>query len=78
MPEINEIFDRPYVEAFEILSSSRQSGMGVGAIPLSEITNLYDRIQLGEEEDFIYIIQSADKALLKAYHDDPKNKPREK
>ena len=78
LPIINKIFDQPYVDAFNMLSGSRQSGMGMGSIPLSEITNLYDRIQLGEEEDFITIIQSADNALLKAYNEDPKNKPKPK
>jgi len=57
-----------------MLDCSRQIGMGLGPIPLSEITNLYDRIKLGEEFDFIYIIQSADFAYLKAYNSDPKNK----
>jgi len=77
LPKVNKIFDQPYVDAYNMLSSSRQSGMGMGSIPLSEITNLYDRIQLGEEEDFISIIQIADNALLKAYSEDPKNKLKE-
>lgn len=74
LPDIDPIFDQPYVDAFYMLDSSRPMGMGLGAIPLSEITNLYDRIQLGEEEEFMAIIQGADMAYLKAYHDDPKNK----
>lgn len=75
LPEIDPIFDQPYVDAFYMLDSSRPIGMGgLAAIPLSEITNLYDVLQLGELEDFIKIIQGADMAYLKAYYDDPKNK----
>ncbi len=75
LPDIHPLLDLPYVEAFYMLDSSRQAGMGLGAIPLSEITNLHDRIQLGELKEFITIIQAADMAYLKAYNDDPKNKP---
>jgi len=74
LPDIDPILDQPYINAFYMLDSSRQTGMGLGMIPLSEITNLYDRIQLGDEEDFIGIIQGADMAYIKAYSDDPKNK----
>ena len=73
MPDVCPIFEYPYVEAFYLLDSSRPIGMGLGTIPLSEITNLYDRIQLGEEMDFIKILQAADFAYLKAYNEDPKN-----
>jgi len=75
MPELDTILDTPYVEAFYMLDSSRPVGFGLGMIPLSEITNLWDRIELGDEEEFIRIIQGADMAYIKAYNDDPKNKP---
>ena len=41
LPDIHPIYEQPYVEAFYMLDSSRQIGMGLGPISLSEITNLY-------------------------------------
>lgn len=76
LPDLDPILDAPYVEAFYMLDSSRQIGMGLGPIPLSEISNLWDRIELGEWEDFVYAMQQADYAYLSAYNDDPKNKPK--
>lgn len=76
MPELDPILDQPYLEAFYMLDSSRQIGMGLGPIPLSEMNDLWDRIKLDTWEDFVYIMQQADFAYLKAYQDDPKNQPK--
>lgn len=52
-------------------------GFGLGPIPLSEISNLWDRIGLGEWEDFVDIIQATDSHFILTYNNDPKNKPQQ-
>lgn len=67
-PEIT-ILDREYIEGFYMLTSSRQSGMGIGAIPLSEIFGYADRHYSDEDEydAFVSIIQAADNAYIGEY-----------
>ena len=77
MPEVNKWVELPYIDAFYILTGSRQSGMGLGRIPLSEILYYYEHFPIGRKMDFIYIIQYTDNMYLKAYYDDPKNKPKD-
>ena len=74
-PEIT-ILDREYIEAFYMLTSSRQSGMGIGAIPLSEIFGYADRHYSDEDEydAFVSIIQSADSAYMSAGHEEQERK----
>lgn len=67
MPELMP-WESSYVEAFYKLSSSRQSGMGLGAIPYSEITNYCDFWNESDPELFIYIIQKSDNAYLEEYN----------
>lgn len=56
-----------YLEVFSMLSSSRSVGMGVGAIPFSEIVCYVKNFGSIEDDDkdFIYIIQAIDNAYLK-------------
>jgi len=55
-----------YLDAFFLLSNSRQTGMSVGKIPLSEMTNyamVFDT--LGEDvKDFCLILSRLDSAYL--------------
>ena len=57
----------PYWMAFNALSSSRQSGMGLGYIPYSEITSYLDdqRIfNLDERDDYRYHITHIDHTFV--------------
>ena len=65
-PEL-ESWEVEYVEYFYLLSSSRASGMGVGAIPLSEILMCCDFFGITPAEDFIRIMQTADSAYLEEH-----------
>lgn len=56
--------DEYYLTAFFKLSSSRQSGMGIGAIPLSEIIGYCEFIGDNEPETFIDIIQHCDNTYM--------------
>lgn len=58
-----------YLDAFYTLTNSRQTGMGLGNIPLSEITNYCDFFRVKDSDMFIKIIQSADRAFLRAYNE---------
>lgn len=53
-----------YLNAFYRLNSSRSVGMGVGAIPLSEITNYCVYFEEDEPFIFIEIIQGIDSKYL--------------
>lgn len=66
-----------YLDTFYLLSSSRQSGFGVGAIPLSEITNyglVFDILH--DLESFCQIIVRIDAAYIKNSNNDKRHKPR--
>lgn len=56
-----------YIEAFFLLNSSRQTGMSVGHIPLSEIIKYGETFgTMGESlKDFCTIITGLDSAYLK-------------
>lgn len=71
LPDLS-MLESYYAKHFSILESSRQSGMGVGSIPLSEILSY--KKELDEDSDFIEIIQHMDSSYLKNWYDDPKNK----
>ena len=71
-PEL-ESWEVEYVECFYMLNSSRASGMGVGAIPLSEILGYCSFFGVEEPRDFIKVIHAADNAYLNEY-----NKSKEK
>lgn len=75
MPEL-EMWEAPYVKAFYMLSGSRQSGMGVGAILLSEILAYCDFFNEPEPELFLYIIQRMDSAFLEEYNRQQDAKPK--
>lgn len=66
MPEI-EYWERPYIEAFYTLSGSRQVGMGVSAIPISEIIIYCDYFDEPDPELFLYLMQRMDSAYLEEY-----------
>lgn len=59
-----DMFVEKYVDAFYKLDSSRQIGMGVGAIPLSEILNYCEFLKESDADFFISIIQKIDKAYI--------------
>ena len=66
-PELGE-FLIPYWIAFRTLSTSRRIGMGVGAIPLSEIESyirIYGIGDLEECEDLVYLIGEMDDEFIK-------------
>lgn len=56
--------DEYYLTAFFKLSSSRQNGMGIGAIPLSEIIRYCEFLEDTEPETFIEIIQHCDNVYM--------------
>ena len=59
----------PYWEAFLVLSQTRPVGMGVGAIPLSEIVAYLDLHQVEDPEerrDTLRYVQILDRAFLDA------------
>lgn len=53
-----------YIQDFYKLSSSRQQGMGVGAIPVSEILKYIEHYNIPDSEDFLFVMQSVDNAYL--------------
>jgi len=67
MPEI-AAWEHKYVQAFYALTNSRQSGMGLGAIPYSELTNYCDFWHEPDPELFIYVLQQADSAYMDEYN----------
>ena len=67
MPELMS-WEAPYVTAFYTITSSRQSGMGVGPIPLSEILAYCQFFEVVEPELFLYIMQKCDNAYLIEYN----------
>lgn len=76
MPEL--YFDAvPFWEAFANLSSSRQSGMGLGAIPYSEITSWLTENQIisfENRERYRYFVTFIDGKYLELKNDDRKIK----
>lgn len=56
-----------YMKVFSDLNSSRQSGMGVGPIPLSEIRaycDMFGITDLNERADLLFIIQQMDEEFM--------------
>jgi len=61
---------KPYWDAFQTLSSSRQSGMGLGYIPFSEIIhylgpNWLNITDLEERQDYVNFIRVLDHEYVK-------------
>lgn len=55
------------MKVFSDLNSSRQSGMGVGPIPLSEIRaycDMFGITDLNERADLLFIIQQMDEEFM--------------
>ena len=76
-PELEE-WENEYVMAFYRLTSSRQTGMSIGAIPLSEILVYWEYFELDDLEEFVFIIQAVDNAYLEQMDKDSKNKSSKK
>lgn len=63
-PEL-DMTERWYMQAFATLSPSRQSGMGVGGIPLSEVRAYLDLFDTPVEVDeFVAVIRAMDACWL--------------
>jgi hypothetical protein len=57
--------DLSFIQAFGRLSFGRPAGMGLGAIPLSEIIDYWYRVeQLDELDTWIDIVQAMDSIFL--------------
>ena len=67
-PIHNELWD-----GFNILSASRQTGMGVGYIPLTEICCYASVIGYTRTQDFIAIIRAMDDVFVKWQNDKTDN-----
>ena len=70
-PKLNDglgvVSANPYIQAYQVLSRSRQIGMAEFYIPLTEIMAYLDLIQLNdpvEREDFALIVMAIDSAML--------------
>lgn len=66
-PELEE-YQSWYVEDFYRLTGSRQSGMGVGAVPVSEILIYGEKLGVGDLEEFLEVMQALDNAYLDEYN----------
>ena len=53
-----------YVEAFIELGSCRLNGMSLGAIPFTSIVEYHRIFDVGDLEDFLYLIRKMDDVLL--------------
>jgi hypothetical protein len=65
-PELDE-FLVPYWMAFQALSPSRRIGMGIGAIPLSEIESyirIYGIEDQEERENLVYLTGEMDRVFI--------------
>ncbi len=73
-PELT-FFDEYYVKTFYRLTGSRQVGMGVAPIPISEILE-YNESYLHDEdvEMLLDVIQAADSAYLTEYYKEQETK----
>lgn len=61
----NGAYEQWYIKTFFRLCSSRQIGMSVGPIPVSEITDYYNNYEtLDDRETFLDIILSMDNTHL--------------
>lgn len=72
-PEITH-FESEYVSAFFMLTGSRQSGMGLGSIPLSEILKYCEFFEPEDPELLVHVIQRVDSAYLKEYNEEQERK----
>lgn len=72
-PELS-VGAREYVSMFYRLTGSRPVGMGVGAIPMSELLIYADYAEIDDTEMYLDIILSADATYLKLYNEDQKVK----
>ena len=64
----HSIWTSYYLQAFYRLTSSRQSGMGLGYIPYSEISKYYYDFNVEDLEKFVTIIQATDRAYVAEYN----------
>jgi hypothetical protein len=64
-----------YVEAFCELGTCRNSGMDLSPIPFLAIVEYAKLYDVGDVEDFLYIIRCMDNAYLKANSRKRENKP---
>lgn len=62
-PELDMI-EQVYVTDFYRLGSSRQIGMSVGPIPVSEITDYWEKLGIDDMEEYLYVIQAADNTYM--------------
>lgn len=69
--------DELYLEAFDVLSTERSFGNGVGPIPWSKIIFYGERKGLTYDmiEVFDYVIRAMDRAFLQ-WHADQQEKPK--
>lgn len=58
------MWESVYIQDFYRLSSSRQIGMPVGPIPVSEILKFCEHFNIEDSDDYLYIIQAMDNAYL--------------
>ena len=65
-------FTNYYIKAFYALSGSRSNGMGIGAIPLSEILVYCEFYEEDDPDMFVEIIQNADSVYLGLKSDEMK------
>lgn len=57
--------DHWYINTFYTLNLSRQSGMSLGAIPISEITNYYNEFEMIDSKRcFLKVMQALDSVYL--------------
>lgn len=67
-----------YINSFYILSNDRQSGFGIGSIPMQSMLKYLDELgydQQQERLDFLHFIQFLDSEFVKFHRE---NKPAEK
>jgi hypothetical protein len=62
-----------YVDAFEELSSCRNSGMALGPIPFTAIVEYSKIFDVGDFEDFLFFMRVMDNKVLKLSYDKSKS-----
>jgi hypothetical protein len=67
-----------YLDAFSELSSCRQSAMSLGPIPFTAIVEYSRLFDVGDFEDFHYVIRLMDNKLLSLEAEKSKNSRAEK
>lgn len=65
-----------FLDAFRELSTSRQSGFSIGAIPFTAIVEYFSIYEIdGDFDEFIYVIRRMDSVFLELNAEDMKKKP---